>query len=80
MIKYRNKTRKRIDQFSVRIQLTEGFFVKYANAIERKVMGRHSPHKTVPRLRERNFIRFHQLRRNQDHRNSVLYVKNCALV
>jgi hypothetical protein len=30
--------------------------VKYANAVERKVLGQHSSDKTVPRLRERNFI------------------------
>jgi hypothetical protein len=54
MIIYRNKKRKRIDQLSVRIQLIEGLFVKYANAVERKVPGRHSSNKTMPRLRERN--------------------------
>jgi hypothetical protein len=45
-----------IDQLSVRIQLTEGLFVKYANAVERKVPGRHSSDETVLRLREINFI------------------------
>jgi hypothetical protein len=35
-------TRKRIGQLSIRIQLTEGLFVKYANAVELKVPGRHS--------------------------------------
>jgi hypothetical protein len=53
---YRNKTRERTDQLSVRIQLIEGLFVKHANAVERKVLGRHLSDKTVPRLRERNFI------------------------
>jgi hypothetical protein len=48
MIKYGNKTRKRKDQFSVRIQLSEGFLLKYANAVERKVTGRHLPDKTAP--------------------------------
>jgi hypothetical protein len=56
MIIYRNKTGKRIDQFPVRIQLIEGLFVTHANAVERKVRGRHSSDKTVPRLGERNFI------------------------
>jgi hypothetical protein len=53
---YRNKTRKRTDQLSVRIQLIEGFFVKHANAVERKAPGRHMSDKPVPCLRERNFI------------------------
>jgi hypothetical protein len=56
MIIYSNKTRKRTDQLSVRIQLTEGLFVKFANAVECKVGGLHLPDKTVPHLRERNFI------------------------
>jgi hypothetical protein len=42
VITYRNKTRKRTDQLSVRIQLIEGLFVKHANAIERKVPHRYS--------------------------------------
>jgi hypothetical protein len=50
MIIYRNK-RKRIDELSVRIELTEGLFVKYANAVEPKCRV-----KTVPCLREINFI------------------------
>jgi hypothetical protein len=41
---------------SVRIQLIEGLFVKHANAVERKVPGRPSSDKPVPRLREINFI------------------------
>jgi hypothetical protein len=53
---YTNKTRKRIDQLSVRIQLIEGLFVKHANAVECKVPGRPSSEKPVPRLREINFI------------------------
>jgi hypothetical protein len=53
---YRNKTRKRIDQLPVIIQLIEGLFMKHANAVERKVPGRHSSDKPVPRLREINVI------------------------
>jgi hypothetical protein len=56
VIIYRNKTRKRTYQLSVRIQLIEGLFVKHTNAVERKVPGRHSSHKPVPPLREINFI------------------------
>jgi hypothetical protein len=56
MIIYKNKTRKRTDQLSVRIQLTEGLFVKHANAVGRKVQGRQSSDKTVPRPGDRNFI------------------------
>jgi hypothetical protein len=56
MIIYRNKTRKRIDQLSVRIKLIEGLFMQYANAVERKVSVLHLPDKTVPHLREINFI------------------------
>jgi hypothetical protein len=52
MIIYRNKTRKRMDQLSVNWDL----FIKLANAVERKMPGRHSSDKTVPRLRERNSI------------------------
>jgi hypothetical protein len=37
MIIYRNDTRKRIDQLSIRIQLIEGLFVKYANAVQCKL-------------------------------------------
>jgi hypothetical protein len=48
MIIYRNKTRKRTDQLSVRIQLIEGLFVKHANAVERKGPGRHSSENSVP--------------------------------
>jgi hypothetical protein len=53
MIIYRNKTRKRTDQLSVRIQLIEGPFVKHANAVERKVLGRHLSENSVP---SKNFI------------------------
>jgi hypothetical protein len=53
---YRNKTRKRTNQLSVRIQLIEGLLLKHANAVEHKVLGRHLSDKPVPRLRERNFI------------------------
>jgi hypothetical protein len=56
MIIYRNKTRKRIEKLSVRIQLIEGLFVKYVNAVERKVLGRHLSDKIVPHPRERKFI------------------------
>jgi hypothetical protein len=59
MIIYRNDTRKRIDQLSIRIQLIEGLFVKYANAVERKVPGRHSSafvRQHSARLTERHFI------------------------
>jgi hypothetical protein len=56
MIIYRNNTRKIIDQLLVRIQLIEGIFVKYANAVERKVLGQHSSDKTVICLRESNFV------------------------
>ena len=41
----RNNTRKRIDQLLIRIQLIEGLSVKYANAVEYKVLGRHSSEK-----------------------------------
>jgi hypothetical protein len=57
IIIYRNKKRKRIDQLSVRIQLIEGFFVKYANAVEHKVLGQHSSDKTMPHLKQD----FHEL-------------------
>jgi hypothetical protein len=50
MIIYRNKTGKIIDQ------LTEGLFVKYANAVEHTVPGRHSSDNTVPHLTARHFI------------------------
>jgi hypothetical protein len=53
---YRNKTRKRRDQLSVRIQLIEGLFMKHAHAVERKVPGRHLSDKPVPCIRERNYI------------------------
>jgi hypothetical protein len=56
MVIDRKKTRKRIDQLSVRIQLIEGLLVKYANAVECKVLGPHSSDITMPHLRERNFI------------------------
>jgi hypothetical protein len=56
MIIYRNKTRKRMHQLSVRIQLIEGLFVKHANAVEREVPVRSLSDKPVPHLRERNFI------------------------
>jgi hypothetical protein len=56
MIIYRNKTRKRIDQLSVRIQLIGELFVRHADAVERKVPGRPSSDKPAPRLREINFI------------------------
>jgi hypothetical protein len=56
MIIYRNNTGKGIDQLSFRIQLVEGLFVKYANAVECKVLGRHSSDNTVPCLTERHFI------------------------
>jgi hypothetical protein len=48
MIIYRNKTRKRTDQLSVRIQLIEGLFVKHANAVERKVLGQPSSENSGP--------------------------------
>jgi hypothetical protein len=47
---------KGIDQLSVRIQLIEGLFMKYANAVEHKVMGQHSSDKTMTHLRESSFI------------------------
>jgi hypothetical protein len=56
MIIYRNKTRKRTGQLSVRIQLIGGLFVKHADAVERKVQGRPSSDKPVLRLREIHFI------------------------
>jgi hypothetical protein len=42
-----DKTRKRTDQLSVRIHLIEGLFVKHANAVERKVLGRHLSENSV---------------------------------
>jgi hypothetical protein len=36
--------------------LIEGLLVKHANAVERKVPGRHLSNKPVPCLKERNFI------------------------
>jgi hypothetical protein len=45
---HRNKTRKRTDQLSVRIQLIEGLFVKHAIAVEHKVLGRHSSENSAP--------------------------------
>jgi hypothetical protein len=51
--------RKRIDQLSIRIQLIEGLFVKYANAVECKVLGRHSSafvRQHSAHLTERHFI------------------------
>jgi hypothetical protein len=56
MIILRSNTGRRIDQLSFRVQLVEGFFVKYASAIEHKVPGRHSSGNTVPHLTERHFI------------------------
>jgi hypothetical protein len=56
VIIYRNKKWKRTDKLSVIIQLIEGLFVKYADAVGCNVPGRHLSDKTVPRLRERNFI------------------------
>jgi hypothetical protein len=41
--------RKRINQLSVRFQLTEDPFVKDANAVKHKAPGRHSSDKTVPK-------------------------------
>jgi hypothetical protein len=38
------------------IQLIQGLFVKYANAVELKVPGLHLSDNTVPRLTERYFI------------------------
>ena len=56
VIIYRDNTGKITDQLSFRIQLSEGLFVKYANAVEHQVPGQHSPDNTVPRLTERHFI------------------------
>jgi hypothetical protein len=56
IIMYRNTTRKGLDELLDIIQLIEGLFVKYANAVEHKVPGRHSSGKTAPRLREKNCI------------------------
>jgi hypothetical protein len=55
MIIYRDNTRKknRIDQLSIRIQLIEGLFVKYANAEKHKVLARHSSGKTLPSSRKK---------------------------
>jgi hypothetical protein len=52
----RSNMGKRIDQLSFRIQLIEGLFVKYVNAVELKLSGRHSSDNTVPHLTERHFI------------------------
>jgi hypothetical protein len=56
MIIYRGNTGKSIDQLPFRIQLTEGLFVKYVNAVEHKVLGRYSSDNTVPHLTEGHFI------------------------
>jgi hypothetical protein len=56
MIIYRNNMGKRTNQLSIRIQLAEGLFVKYANVLECKVPGRHSSDNTVLWLTERYFI------------------------
>ena len=53
MIICRNNIRKRIDQLSIRIQLIEGLSVKYANAVEHKVPGRHSSEKQCPSKRKK---------------------------
>jgi hypothetical protein len=45
-----------MDQLSVRIQLTEGLFLKHTNAVELKVPAQYLSDKTMPHLRERNSI------------------------
>jgi hypothetical protein len=56
LIIYRSNTGRGIDQLTFRDRLVEGLFVKYASAIEHKVLGRHLSDNTVPHLTERHFI------------------------
>jgi hypothetical protein len=57
IIIYGNNTRKKkTDQLSLRIQLVEGLFVKYAYVVQCKVLARHSSNDTVPCLTEGHFI------------------------
>jgi hypothetical protein len=82
MIIYRNYMRKRIDQLSIRIQLIEGLFVKYAFAVECKVPGRHSSalvrqHSVC--LTERHFMSKIPPTAKKS-RPQKLCVKNCVLV
>jgi hypothetical protein len=49
---------RNIQQFSYRIQLVEGLFMKYANAAgKRHVPGGHASKNTIPQLTERHFLR-----------------------
>jgi hypothetical protein len=78
MIIYRNRTRKRTDQLSVRIQLNERLFVKYANAAECKVPGQHSSSVLSMRkkLCKQDSFNCEEIKTTE----MVLYVKNCVLV
>jgi hypothetical protein len=55
MIIFRQATGRNIDHLSFRVQLVEGLFSKYAE--ERSRVGRRASDNTLPRLRERHFIR-----------------------
>jgi hypothetical protein len=50
MIIYGNNKRKKTGQLSLRIQLVEGLFVKYADVVQCEVLGQHSSNNTVPCL------------------------------
>jgi hypothetical protein len=55
MILFRQVTGQNIDHLSYRVQLVEGLFNKYAQ--ERSGAGQRALDNTLPRLRDRHFIR-----------------------